>query len=443
MSKKVGIWVLVVAAVFGSIAVWQVQESRAKAAKIEAEILRTLTEDDVITLLKNQQLVEPSKTYSVVQSVESRKVFLGGLREYLALAARARREGVADDQNIKQVLEYKSDVLLFSLYQNKLDNDIGKLFEVPKDQIEAFMADPANVAKYEADMNAIKAIQRDVARSTGNPLTAPSAGDGEAKEKTRENWVKAKIISSMAKADSDFMSQRAIQLRLKVAEAGVLATNYLNKYWADNIRVNDKEISDYLASHPEYDIKIKQDTAQKVFERVKAGEDFAALAKQFSEDRMTKSKGGLYEDVRPGFLWAEVEQTVMALENGHLANKVIETKDGFHIVQLVSKRSETGEAGKTVPVFNVRHILLQKRFEEPGIKLPNVPPPFLTPREIAEAAMRKQKRQAFVDRIVEAEDISLPEDFAFEVTEELKNSGLRLENALDKTKEEKNAAAKK
>lgn len=437
MRKKIGILIVALAVIGGGFGVWKFQAQRVKALKLESEILRGLSEPEVVMLLQNQQLAEPGKTYSVVQTVETRKAFLQGLREYLALAAKARLEGLADEPNIARLLEYKTDALLFALYQNKLDNEKGSFFELSKEQIEAFLSDPANAARYDADSNLIREIQRKVAKDTGNPMSAPSAGDGEAKAKNREAWAKAKIISGMAKADTEFMNQPAVRLRMKVAEAGVLATNYLNKFWSDEIKPTDGEIAEYVAAHPEFDPKLKRELAQKVLERVKAGEDFAALAKEFSEDRMTKSKGGLYESVEPGFLWNEVQQTVLTLENGRIADRLVETKDGWHVVQLVNKTFKKDASGKDVPIVNVRHILLQKKFEDPnGSKVPDVPPPFLTTREIAETAVKTKKRRDFVDRIIAEQKISLPEDFNYEITDDLKNSGIRLENKLDEIENE-------
>lgn len=437
MRKKISIFIIALAVIGGGFGIWKFQAQRVKALKLESEILRGLSEQEVVTLLQNQQLAEPSKTYSVVQTAETRKAFLNGLREYLALAAQARLEGLADEPSIARLLEYKNDALLFSLYQNKLDNEKGSFFELPKEQVEAFLSDAGNAAQYDADSNLIREIQRKVAKDTGNPLSAPSAGDGEAKAKNREAWAKAKIISRMAKADAEFMNQPAVRLRMKVAEAGVLATNYLNKFWSGEIKPTDKEIGEYIAAHPEFDPKLKRELAQTVLERVKAGEDFATLAREFSEDRMTKSKGGLYENVEPGFFWDEVQQTVLTLENGRVADRLVETKDGWHVVQLVNKTFKKDAGGKEIPVVNVRHILLQKRFADPnGSKVADVPPPFLTPREIAETAVKSKKRQDFVDRIIAEQKISLPEDFTYEITDELKNSGVRFENKLDEIENE-------
>lgn len=432
---------LVLVAVGGGFGIWKYQAQRAKALKIESETLRTLTEQDLVDLLKSQELVEPSRTYAVVRSEESRKSFLKGMREYLALAARARGTGLDEQPNIKRLLEYKRDALLSVLYLNKLDNEKGSFFEVPKDRIEAYLNDPANVAEYAADQKAINEIQRKVAKSTGNPLAAPSAGSDEAQVKNRDGWAKTKILASMAKTDTEFISQPIIRLRLRVNEAGVLATNYLNEFWAEKIKPTDAEIDSYLAEHPEFDLKAKREVAELVLARALKGEDFAALAKEFSEDRSTRGKGGAYENVEPGFLWNEVQETLLTLENGRFADRLIETKDGWHIVQLINKTIKKRPDGTDMPVLNMRHILLQRRFPDPFARTDSeVPPPFLTPREIAEAAVRSKKRETFVASILASESLSLPEDFNYPVTDELKNSGVRVENKLEEIKREEREA---
>lgn len=442
MSRKIVFIIAAIAVLGGGVyALTTVLEQRAKAAKIESEILRGLSQEDVILLLQNQQLVDPSKTASVVATAETRRAFLKGLREYLALAARARREGLTDDADVKATLEYKEDGLLSSLYLNKLDNDQGSFYQIPTEQIDAFWSDAANEKRFELEMIAVRGVQRKVAESTGNPFASPVL-EGEAKEKNRENWAKMKIVSAMSRADEAFINQKAVQLRLKVAEAGTLSASYLNRHWAEKIRVTEKEIAEFLGTRPEYDIAAKRERGRAVLARAIAGEDFAALAKEFSEDRSTRNKAGLYEDMDKGLLWPEVEKAAMALEKGQLVQNIVETKDGFHIVQLVDKKAAKDEDGNDTVKLSIQHILFQRRFEEPGNKNPDVPPPFLTPHEIAEASVRLLKRQQFVDAIVATEPIQLPEDFPFEMTEELKNSGMRIENMIDQIEAEEKAARK-
>jgi len=178
-------------------------------------------------------------------------------------------------------------------------------------------------------------------------------------------------------------------------------------------------------------------------ERGKAGGDFAALAKEFSEDRTNKSLGGVYEDVLPNFLWPEVEKAALSMRPGEIFPQLIESKDGWHILGLISRDTKKDDGGTSVPVLAVRHILLQKKFADPASTNPDIPPPFMSPREIAEAQLKKSKRQAFVDEIVSVESIRLPEDFAYEISDDLKQSGVRLENRLPQIESEEREALKK
>ena len=106
-------------------------------------------------------------------------------------------------------------------------------------------------------------------------------------------------------------------------------------------------------------------------------------------------------------LWPEVESAALALEKGQIASRLIESETGFHIVKLENQQVRQDGGG----TFSVRHILLQKKFEDPGNTNPEIPSPFLTGFEIAKSEVEKEKRNRFVDQIVKQNEISLPEDF--------------------------------
>lgn len=408
---------LIVVAVAGVVLVWKARGRTVRAEK--SEVIKGLSAEEIVLMLENQALVEPSKTLAIVQSAETRKAFLSGLREYLALASRARREGLLDDPDIQLAVKFKRNSLLAKLYLNKLDNDQNRLYQVPKDQVDAFWRESENEREFRDEMEALQSIQKAVAENTGNPYAVADL-QGDSLERTRAKWAENRIVVAMARADSQFMSQKGVDLRLRVAETGVLSAGYLNKYWKENVRVSEEEIRIYLTAHPEYDLARKRAQAETLLRRARSGDDFARLAAESSEDRGTKDKGGLYENIEPELLWPEVQQVVLKLQKGQIADQLIESKDGYHVVQLVDQHVTKDAQGVEVLKVSVRHILVQKRFEEPGNRNPDVPPPFLTPREIAQAALLFAKRKRLVDEVVKSENISLPDDFSFAVTEELK-----------------------
>lgn len=429
MSKKSSIIILSLIFVLGAgFFIWRVQDTRAKAEKMEAEILKGLTAEEINLVLQSQALSDGSGVVGITEQAETRRAFLKGMREYLALAAQARREGLAEDANFKINFEHKKNLLLADLYKAKLTKEQGKYYVVPKEEMDAVWTDPKNEKQFDTDMDALRGIQTAVARERGDQMSFPKLQGGSL-IKARENWARTKILADKAKADTEFSSKPEIGLRFRIVEAGILSADYLRKYWAKNIKANEQEISAYLAAHPEYDLNKKREKAELLLRRAQAGEDFNRLATEYSEDRLTKNKGGLYENVEKDTLWAEVEAAALALEKGQIADKLIETHIGFHIVKLENKQVNQEKVGGQTVKYSVRHILLQSNFEEPGNYNPDIPPPFLKAEEIAKAEIEKEKRNKFVEDTIRRNQIILPEDFAVQLPENLTNDALPNSNS--------------
>ena len=412
MSKKSIIIVIVlIAVVSAGFFVWRVQDTRAKVEKMESEILKGLTAEEINLILKSEAESDGGGVSGIAQTVETRQVFLKGMREYLALAAEARREGLAEDANFKINLELKKNILLADLYKAKLSKEQGRNYIPSKEELDAVWAKPENEKQFETDMETLRAIQTAVAKERGDQQVFQKLQGGSL-IKARENWAITKTISDKAKTDNEFVSKPEIQLRLKIVESGILSADYLRKHWAENVKATKQEMTDYLANHPEYDAKKKREKAEMILRRAQAGEDFSKLAAEFSEDRPTKNNGGLYENIEKDTIWIEVENTALALENGQIANQLVETHTGYHIVKLENKQILDG--GKTVK-YSIRHILLQKNFEDPANNNPDIPSPFIKAEEIAKTEVEKEKRNRFVEDIIKRNEIILPEDFTVEL----------------------------
>ncbi len=107
------------------------------------------------------------------------------------------------------------------------------------------------------------------------------------------------------------------------------------------------------ASHILFKTEAKDEAAVKavaegVLKRVKAGEDFAALAKQYSEDESNNSRGGDLDYFGRGTMVPEFEQVAFALKPGDVSDPV-KTSFGFHIIKLVDHRQAS-----TRPLAEVR-----------------------------------------------------------------------------------------
>jgi hypothetical protein len=416
MKKAVIIFLTAILMAGGMFFVWQNQNERANAAKIEAEILKGLTADEIGLILKSEAYLNRDAIIEFNKNAAKRQTFIKGMHEYLALAAQARREGFADDENFKINVEYKKNILLADLYTAKLSQGSDKLYVVPDEEIEKIWANAENEKLFDRDLNVLKEIRNEAIEVSGSQTTAPVL-KGDALEKIRLKWARTKFLSEKAGSDAEFINQPEVSLRLKIVEAGILANDYLRQNWEKSIKATDGEIADYLAKHPEYDINKKKQLAETVLQKAKAGEDFASLAEKFSEDRATKDKGGLYTDMNKNVLWAEVERAALELEKGQIAEQIVESATGFHIVKLENKQISKTKDGNEAVKFSVRHILLQKSFEEPNNKIPGVPPPFMKGEEIAKAEVEKEKREKFIAEIFRQNPISMPEDFSVALPE--------------------------
>lgn len=73
--------------------------------------------------------------------------------------------------------------------------------------------------------------------------------------------------------------------------------------------------------------------AQGIFDRVKKGEDFAKLAKEFSEDPGSKDKGGQYPGEMVEQFVEPFKKAVESVKPGELVPYLVETQFGYHVIK--------------------------------------------------------------------------------------------------------------
>ncbi len=94
--------------------------------------------------------------------------------------------------------------------------------------------------------------------------------------------------------------------------------------------------------------------AEDALRRVQAGEDFAALARELSEDTFSGQRGGDLDWFGRGQMVGPFEEAAFSTAPGELA-PLTETEFGFHVIQVTDAR----EAG-TMPLEDVRPQLLSE-----------------------------------------------------------------------------------
>jgi len=112
--------------------------------------------------------------------------------------------------------------------------------------------------------------------------------------------------------------------------------------------VNDEEKAKARARMEEYRQRITE-----------GGESFAELAKKYSDDPGSGSKGGDLGWQKRGTFVPEFEATVYKLETDQIS-QIIETEFGFHLIQLLERRGN---------LVHARHILIRPEITEADLDL--------------------------------------------------------------------------
>lgn len=87
-------------------------------------------------------------------------------------------------------------------------------------------------------------------------------------------------------------------------------------------------------------------------ERIMKGEKFGMLASFYSQDPGSAIKGGELGMASKSIFWPVFSDAAMSLKVGQVS-PIVETPDGFHIIQLIARDGD---------MFNARHILLKPKY---------------------------------------------------------------------------------
>ena len=101
--------------------------------------------------------------------------------------------------------------------------------------------------------------------------------------------------------------------------------------------------------------------AERLYERLQAGEDFAALAKSFSEDPGSALNGGDLNWVDPGALVAEFREVMSETPPGQLSQP-FRSPFGWHVLQVLERR--TSDASGKAREQQALNLLRNRKYDE-------------------------------------------------------------------------------
>lgn len=125
--------------------------------------------------------------------------------------------------------------------------------------------------------------------------------------------------------------------------------------------------------------------AQSILDRIKNGEDFAALAAEFSEDTVSAADGGSLGEFEEGAMVPEFNTAVFEKATpGQVYPELVQTTFGYHIV-LVESRTDANQEGDAPAKATARHILLRTIPEESQVFTPTYAESGLTGEQLERA----------------------------------------------------------
>ena len=145
-------------------------------------------------------------------------------------------------------------------------------------------------------------------------------------EKNKEKYmtqpqVKIKYLSFLLKDEMN---------KITIPEAEV--EQYYNSHQEEFGQPEKRRARHIILKTTDQDKQARQAEMEKILTRAKAGEDFAALARQYSEDG-SAAQGGDLGFFGRGQMLKPFEDAIFSLQKGEISN-IVETQFGFHIVQL-------------------------------------------------------------------------------------------------------------
>jgi hypothetical protein len=374
--------------------------ARPSAAKPAAQVgVVRLTPEDMALLINGLNL--PAELHSrLVSDAAERKSFARDIRQMLAVAEEAKAAGLAARPELALQLELSRSFVVAQAFFKKRQEEGATAPEqiVTQAEIDALVKEPGQDARFEAFVE----DYRKNGPTKGAPVTA------ELRAQLLQHW--GRVMAGQRKAvAAGLHRERKTELIVMMQQARLLSGDYM-KELVPRFKATDAEVDAYLAGHPELDSKESRAKIEGLLKRARAGEDFSALAREFSTDPGSKGNGGDLGWFGRGVMVKPFEDAAFALKVGEVS-EVFESPFGFHIVKLEERRAQDPANASSGEQVRARHILIpfNSRPRSAGSRPQS-------PREEARAAVEEGKRERVFEEITARRRVVVPDDYMVELS---------------------------
>lgn len=200
----------------------------------------------------------------------------------------------------------------------------------------------------------------------------------QARREFLQSWLAQEILYRQA-LEEDLSGKPEVKRLLDEVTRGVLSQQLMNEQLASRINITETDLQTYYAANKDTymepararisHIRLgEEERANDLLNRIKAGEDFAELAKTFSQDEQTKDNGGqvqaevLKGSPVPGIGdAADVNESIFAAEAPAVLDKAFKTENGWEIIKVEEKHPERQKGFDEVRQQVMMELLRRKR----------------------------------------------------------------------------------
>jgi len=286
----------------------------------------------------------------------------------IALLA-AASSGIAQEEVLDRIVAVVDDeIILFSelkwqiqleLMQRRVDPDRvddALMRRMEQEVLRGMVADKIVLAKARADSIVVKPKDVDDALNEQLENLRREAGSERAYQ---------------AELKREGITERDLKRRLRRQIEHYLLKQQVMMELARKITISNKELEAFYQTHkdslPEQKEQVSlshimivpkagearrraaREKAEQILQRARAGEDFAELARTYSEDPGSAKKGGDLGFFTRGTMRPAFEEAAFALQPGEISD-LVETPLGIHIIKVEEKKGDQ---------IRVRHILFR------------------------------------------------------------------------------------